>query len=152
MANFLSDTEREGISNDAESVFDTLTKYRSIVVVKEPLKTEVSTPPSNDNSLFGFGEQQGETIYSYTPQSQSFPGLIIYPNNKASTPLMSEPNVRVENDKIVLKVRADCKDYIYTGKTQHILADGKTFYLDGDNARQMMLSSNFFFVPIKMTQ
>jgi hypothetical protein len=152
MADFLSSAERAGILAEAESVFDTLTQGRTITVVKEPMKTEVSAAPSNDNVLFGFGEQQGEPVYTYTPQTKEFPGIVIYPRKREAAPLVSEPNVRIGDDDIMIKVRADCKEYIYEGRTEHILADGKTFYLNGENARQMMLSSNFFLVPVKMTK
>jgi len=146
---FLSDAEKASLSGNFDTVFQTLSNGRTVTVVKEPLKTLVSTPSSNN--LFGFGERQTDPTFIYTPVSGIFPAMIIYAS-KHPSPLNPEINVRVYAGPVTIKVQQDCRDYINDGVNKHILADGKTFFLDGEERRQLFLNGTYYFYNLKATK
>ena len=147
--NWLSTTEQSSIGNDMDTVFDTLSYGRVVTVVKEPLKTLVGSP--SQNNVFGFGAEQTDPTYTYTPVSGVFPVILFYPK-VPNAPLAPEPNIRVYSGPVSIKVKKDCRDYILNGKTVHLLIDDKTFLIDDDGSRQMVLNSNYFIFNLKTVQ
>jgi len=150
MADFLTDEERAGISGDMDMVFDTMSKGRTITVIKEPIRTLVSLAPSSDN-LFGFGDNQATPVYEYTPVSGVFPVVVMYPKVQ-EVPLNAETNVRVYVGLVSIKVKRDCKDFMSDGDAiQDIIMDDQHFNLDGGFNRQMTLHTEYFLVNMKST-
>jgi hypothetical protein len=123
---------------------------KTVTVVKEPLKTTVSSPITQNN-VFGFGEMQANSVYDYTPVTGVFPAFIIYPRDY-QTSLNSEIDIRVGSEPIKIKVQQDCRDFIYNGRTLHLIADNKTFYLDGEARLQLFLNGNYYFFNLKETK
>jgi hypothetical protein len=126
-----------------------MTKGTTIVVVKEPIQTLVVPEPSGN--LFGFGENQMADIYTYTPVTGVFPAMLMYRNVMNTAPLAPEINARIPAWPISIKVKQDCRDYIVNGKTEKILADGKTFVLDGSDQCQMTICTHYYLFPLKET-
>lgn len=152
MSDFLSLAERTSLSADMDMIFDTMSFGRYIVVHKTPQKTLISPSSSSDNQ-FGFGDNQTEDIYIYTPVTGIFQAMILYRRLMTNTnPLAPEINARLNAEDVRLKVRQDCKDFIVNGKTEKIEADGKTFLIDGNPDRQMFLNSVYYLIPIKQRE
>jgi hypothetical protein len=146
MSDYLTPTERATFSGDAEMVFETMSKGRTVTIVREAIKTLV-TQNSTEN-LFGFGNDQKDAVYSYTPVSGVFPAIIKYPMDHPS-PLNPEMGARIYAGPMTMKVKTDCRDYINGGKVEYIITDGKHFMIDGEERRQMFLSSEYFFFTLK---
>lgn len=149
-SNFLSDNERVTLSGQMDMVFNTLSQGRTITVIKEPARTMIANPVSSN--IFGFGEHQENPIYTYSPISGVFSAIINYGATHTS-PLNPEINVRIYSGPVTMKVKRDCKDYIFCDRnTKHILIDDKAFYIDGEPIRQMLLNSEYFIIPLKATK
>jgi hypothetical protein len=149
MADFLTTAERSSLSGDMNTIFDTMSKGRTITVVLEPIQTLV-VETSSEN-VFGFGDTQKEEVYSYTPVSGIFPAMIMYPMEHPS-PLNAETNVLLYAGKITIKVQQNCRDYIKTGSVVKILADNKQFDIDGEERRQMFLNDSYYYFDLKATK
>jgi hypothetical protein len=150
MAGVLTDTQLSMLSGDFDTVFNTLSNGRTVVVVKDPIQTPISNPVTSNN-LFGFGSQQTNPIFNLTPVTGVFPAMIMYGTFHPS-PLNPEINVRIYAGPVTIKVQQNCKDFIDNGNTQHILADGKAFYIDGEARRQLFLNSSYYLYTLKATK
>ena len=146
---FLTEDQRAVLSGDFDTVFQTLSNGRNIIVEKEPIKTLVSLPPSS--AVFGFGESQQEAIYNYTPVSGIFPAVIMYGHSFPS-PMNPEINVRSLAGPITVKIRQDCRDFIMDGQTRYIIADNIQFIMDGEPRRQLFLNGVYYFLSLKATK
>lgn len=146
MSDYLTATERANFSGDASLIFDTMSKGRTVTIVREPIKTIIAQ--SSTENLFGFGADQKDAVYAYTPVSGVFPAIIKYPMDHPS-PLNPEMGVRIYAGPMTMKVKTDCRDYINGGKVEYIITDNKQFMIDGEERRQMFLNSEYFFFTLK---
>lgn len=149
MAGFLSTTELASINSDFDTVFLTMSNGRFVTVVKEPIKTLVSTPSTNN--LYGFGEKQADPTYVFTPNFKTFPCILSY-GQKINLPLNPEINVRIYAGPATLKVKKDCYDYIMQGGVKHLGVENEDFYIDGEIRRQMFFSTEYYIVALKATK
>jgi len=146
MPSLLSSTELSIITGTLSNVFDT--RARRIVVYKESLKTLVSNPASN--FVYGFGESQQADAYTYTEVTGVYPAVIKYITiDKGEVEDHSEIMSRISEDRISIKVRQDCRDYINSGKTEKIICDDKTYFLDGEESK---ISDQFWFFNLIATK
>lgn len=150
MSDFLTTGERAAISGDMDMIFDTMSKGRTITIVKSPIKTVIQVV--NNNNAFGFGDDQQEPIYSYTPVSGVFPAIIVYPRNHLS-PLSAELNARIYAGKITIKVKQDCRDFLRDANAVNtIILDGKNFDIEGEERRQMFLNDTYYLFDLEATK
>jgi hypothetical protein len=147
MSGLLSDTERASLGNDVKNIFDTWS--RQIIVTKEPQQTILASGIASPNDVFGFGSQQTDPIFSYTPVTGAFQAIIVNPMS-FQTPLSPDVNVRVYFGPMIIKVEKACKEFIYNDvPTKHIQVGDKTFLVDGASRRQLFLNGEFFIITLK---
>ena len=146
MSDYLTDSERAAWSGDASMIFDTMSKGRTVTIVREAIKTVVTQ--SSTENVFGFGPDQRDPIYAYTPVSGTFPAVIKYPMDHPS-PLNPEIAARIYAGPVTIKVKTDCRNYINGGKIEYIIADDKQFMIDGEERRQMFLNNEYYFFSLK---
>lgn len=142
---FLTTEERTQIKADLDTAFDTMSSGHTILVVKEPIKTAI-TDPNDTNNVFGFGPEQTEPIYTYTPESRTFPAVVRWGNQAQWSPLSAEINASIDAGTITIKVKRDCYDYINEGGVQNIVIDDRTFLLDGMGRRQLFLDDQTYYL------
>jgi hypothetical protein len=148
MPSLISDTERQVLTGIFNDIFDTF--QRSIVVYKEPIKTQVSVQPAN--LVYGFGESQTEDAFTYTEVTGVFPAVVRYGNQPQDVTQNSEINVMISNGEVSIKVRKNCRDFINNGKTEKFLIDDRTFFLDSEERKQTFIDSEFFIFKLKATK
>jgi hypothetical protein len=152
MAGFISESERSGILATFESSFDTWS--RNITIFKDPLKTSVS-PPSSEN-LFGFEDQQQDPIFTYTLKSGTYPAIIKYSdieqNLSENAPLLPEPLIHVYAGHLSIKVKRDCRDFINDGPTERVIVDGRSYLLESDERLQTYAGSEYYIFTLRKTQ
>lgn len=153
MAGFISVTEQAGILATFSGSFDTW--KRDIVVYKEPLKTLVDPQPQGNN-VFGFGEQQQDPVYSYTPRSGVFSAIIRYNdierNPAKNAPLSPEILARIYWGPVSIKVERNCRDFINDGVTERILVDGNSYLMDSDERLQTYQGSEYYIYSLRKTK
>ncbi|MCX5658063.1 MAG: hypothetical protein NTZ48_07610 [Candidatus Omnitrophica bacterium] len=154
MSSLISDAEKVGILQVFEDSFDTFS--RSITIFKEPLKTEISPPPSAQDNLFGFEASQQDELYTYTSVSGIYPAIIRYGdiqgNLSEKAPLLPEPLFHVYAGTINIKVRKDCRDFLNEGTTDRILVDGRTYLPESDERKQTFCGSEYYVFTLRKTQ
>jgi hypothetical protein len=149
MPSLVSPTERANLTGIFNNIFDTFA--RNIVIVKEPIKILVSPAPSQN--LFGFGENQASDAYTYSGVTGIFPATIRYGSPESQSALKTaELTAYTFEGPVTIKVRPDCRDFINTNKTLHILVDGRTFFLDTSEHKQAFLDSAFYVFTLKATK
>jgi len=127
---------------------------RPITIHKEPIQNIVAAP---QNPLFGYGlaPQTTESQVTYTPVSQTFSGLIIYPfKNKNGQINEFDNKIFLNPDSAYIKVAQDCRDFIKSGgKVEKIEADGETWNLANGykSQQQTYLGLKFYYFEIKGT-
>jgi len=131
------------LSGDFKSAFDTFSYNRTITVHKEPSKTLSSNYNPASNGVFGFGENQVQPIYDYTPVSKSFSAVIRYKHN-------IENNVKTELDAfyakggVSIQVEKDCHDYIVNEKTEKITFDDRSWFVMGEPRAKKFLQNEYY--------
>lgn len=146
MPSLISSTELSIITGILSDVFDT--RARSIIVYKEPIKTTISQGASN--FVFGFGESQQQDAYSYTEVTGVYPAVVKYKTiDQGEVEDNSEIMARISEDEISIKVRKDCRDFINSGKTEKIVCDDKTYFLNGEESK---INDRFWFFNLIATK
>jgi hypothetical protein len=128
------------------------TFQRSIVVYKEPIKNAiVSRSDPNNPNLFGFGDAQVETQYTYTPISGVFPAIVRYVNTKSigRSAVMMDTNSFVPLGEVKIKVKPDCYNFIESGVTDKITLDNRDFYFVGKPQAMPFLGNLFYAYQLK---
>jgi hypothetical protein len=138
----VTETEMANLSGLFGQVFDTFSYNRTIVVHKEPLKTVASTFNPNDG-VFGFGENQQNIVYNYTPVSQSFPAIIRYKHN-INDPIKTELDAFYSKGGITIQVAKDCYTYIITDKTLKITFDDRSWFVMGEPRAKKFLKTEYY--------
>lgn len=145
MASLISTTEQSTIVQTIDNIFDTWS--RNVTIYKEPVKTPIAG--QSPNGLFGFGPNQGNTVYSETFVSQIFPCLVKYKSEPWGT--MQEADMNIVNTPVSIKVRKDCRDYINSGKTVKVVLDDNTFYINGNENLQTYLGTQYYIYTLRET-
>jgi hypothetical protein len=136
--------EMQILSGDFGKVFDSFSYNRVITVHKEPLKTANPTA-TNCDGVFGFGENQQQPVYSYTPVNQKFPAIVRYKAN-INDPMKTELDAFFSKGGCSIMVRPDCHDYIMTNKTEKIELDGRAWFVVGvPRAKKFFLNDYYVF-------
>lgn len=121
------------------------TFWEPITIYKEPLKTISS---NSVNQYPGYNYSSVETNIQLTPVYQTFSGLIIKMANKTPQELY-EVNKRIWKGDCKLKVQEDASNYILNGKTEKIIADGKTWDVVSGPATQNFLELKYYYFDIQ---
>jgi hypothetical protein len=146
MASLISAAEYAIITGVLSDVFDS--RSRQIIVYKEPIKI-AANPPSNE-LVFGFGESQQSDAFTYAEVTGVYQAVIKYKSIDAGEiEDNSEIMARISEDKISIKVRKECRDFINNGKTEKIVCDDKTYFLDGEESK---ISNEFYFFSLIATK
>lgn len=150
MPSLLSQSELDQNDVDFNNLFDTFA--RDITIYKEPLKTPQVVDANS--ALFGFGENQTQDLFSYTPVSGIYQATIRYPvlMTRNEFRMSEESNIKIPEGGVSIKVRMDCKDFILNGITEKIDVDGRTYYLDSDGRGLPFLKSKFWIFVLKPTK
>ncbi len=146
MPSLISTSEMTIITGILSDVFDT--RSRRIIVYKESEKTSVGVDPAT--LIYGFGESQQTDAYTYSEVTGVFSAVVKYKTiDMGEIEDNSEMLVRISEDKISIKVRKDCRDFINNGKTEKILCDDKTYYVDGEESK---INDQFWFFNLIATK
>ena len=150
MPSLISPTERANLTGIFNDIFDTF--QRSIAVFKEPIKVQQAVNPTD--FVYGFGDEQAANAYTYVEKSGVYPATIRYPGsaNTNAFDTNKDANIKIPEGWVSIKVKKDCRDYINDGKTDKILVDNKTYYLDSDERKQAFLDSEFWIYVLKPTR
>jgi hypothetical protein len=144
MPSLISATERANLTGIFNDIFDTF--KRTIVVYREPIKTQITNTDPN-NFVFGFGESQGEEGYTYTQVSGVFDATIRY--QPQSIQINPDANIVISDGDLSIKVKKDCRDFINAGKVEKILVDERTFILNSEEEMRSFLDSQFWVFRLK---
>jgi hypothetical protein len=148
MPSLISTTEKTVLTGIFGDIFDTFA--RDIVVYKEPIKTAIPVNPGN--FVYGFGEEQGQDSFTYTEVTGVFPAVVRYGTQPQDVTQNADINAYIADGEVSIKVRKNCRDFINNGKTEKIVFDDRTFFLDSDEKKQTFLSSEFFIFKLKATK
>lgn len=153
MAGFFSSTEQANMINDFATSF--LTWSRNITVYKEPLKTPVVNVGQGGN-LFGFGEQQQNQTFTYTPVTGVFPAIIRYDDIKEDPEkdsiLSPEVMARIYSGPVTIKVQRNCRDFLNNGLTDQVVIDGQMYYMNSDERLQTFQGSEYYIFSLRKTK
>lgn len=143
MPSLISPTERANLTGIFNDIFDTF--QRTIVIYKESLKV----PNSNalpENFAFGFGENQANDAYTYIERTGIYSATIRYATSASENAFKRLPdtNVWIPEGGCSIKVKRECRDFINDGKTEKVIVDEKTYYLNSEERKQMFLDSEFW--------
>jgi hypothetical protein len=138
MASLISSGEKVILSGVFDDVFDTFS--RQIVIYKEPVKTVSSI---NESNLFGYGDSSNQVNYSYTAQSETHLAIIKYADQQSQN-YHSDMGGFIPDGGVRIKVKAPCKNYIESGKTEKIEFDGKSWDVTTTDAVKRFLDSEFY--------
>lgn len=143
MPSLITATERSNLTGIFNDIFDTF--QRAIFIYKEPLK--VPNPNARPESFaFGFGENQTEDAYTYIERTGVYPATIRYAMSASDNTFKRLPdtNVWIPEGGCSIKVKKECRDFINDGKTEKIIVDEKTYFLNSEERKQMFLDSEFW--------
>jgi hypothetical protein len=149
MSSLVSASEKSIISGLYDDTFQTF--QRDIVVYKEPIKNAIISRGDNNPSLFGFGDAQVQTQYTYTPVSGIFPAIIRYasPKNVGKAEVMMDTNAFIPIGEVKIKVKPDCYNFIESGTTDKITFDNRDFYFVGKAQASPFLGNLFYVYQLK---
>tara|TARA_R100000808_G_C2153345_1_gene163437 strand:+ start:3669 stop:4112 length:444 start_codon:yes stop_codon:yes gene_type:complete len=141
----INDNEKAQIQTAYESFFDTF--KQNIVVHKV---SEIVVSDINLDQVFGYEEDANTENYSYQHQNKSFPALIVLPSRGDQTlGVMTEMAAQVPDGEARIKVKADCKEYIQTGKTEKIEVKNKSYQLISTEAEVNNVLTGFYIFKLK---
>jgi hypothetical protein len=142
MANIISNEEKAALLIDVSDAFDGF--CQDIVVYKEPLKTPVVVNPGAN--LFGFGENQQEVQYTYTPVTGVFPATVRTPLESIKDgDTQPDINAQIYAEDITIKVRGDARAFINNGKTEKITIDDNTYIVLGNESKAHFIATGEYF-------
>ena len=143
MASLISATEKAVLTGIFGDIFDTFS--RNITIHKEPLKTFRTVDTSN--LMYGYGENQLEEQFDYTPVSGVYPAIIRYGTQKITRG--DEINVYFPDSEVTIKVKKEARDFINSGETPKITFDDREFTIDAEEKKQTFLDSQFYRFKLK---
>lgn len=147
MPSLISATEKANLTGVFNDIFETF--QRSITVYKEP--TKVAQQVNSNNFVYGFGDSQAQDAYTYVDVTGVYPATIRY-KNENSWGRVEDANIVIPHGGCSIKVKRDARDFINNGKTDKVVVDEKTYYLDGDEVKRMFLDSEFWIFVLKPTR
>jgi len=141
----LNSSEKAQIQAAYESFFDT---FKQTIVVHKV--SEIVVSDIDLDQVFGYEEDANENNYSYEHKSQSFSALIILPSRGDQTlGMMTEMAAQIPDGEIRVKVDESCKEYIQKGKTEKIIAKGKSYQLISTEAEVNNILTGFYIFKLK---
>jgi len=125
MAGFLTQPNIDTVTGSYKKHWDTFKKQ--IIVVKEPVRTIVTSNNTN-NPIFGYNEEsQPTTSYTYASVTGEFDAQVTVDLNQKTVELEEARNL-VGVGRVRIKVQQDCRDFIEDGrKTESIQYGGQTY-------------------------
>ncbi len=147
MASLVSNANKVYLTGALSSHFDTFS--RNIIVFKEPKKTVTNI--NTANVIPGYENSSNIANITYVIVSGTYPAQITYLNQQKGHTL-EETKTFLEDDKIRIKVKEDCKEYINKGKTENIVVDGNTFNLKSSEAEANYLGLKFYTYILEKTK
>ncbi len=150
MPSLISTTERANLTGIFNDIFDTF--QRPITVYKEPIK--VAQTIDSTEFVYGFGDEQVSQAYTYVERTGVYAATIRYPHSIDTNSFTNnkDVNIKIPEGWVSIKVKEDCRNYINDGKTDKIIVDAKTYYLDSDERKQAFLDSEFWVFVLKPTR
>jgi hypothetical protein len=147
MPSLITDLQKTYVTGVFGNVFDTFS--RPIIIYKEGIKTPVPTLPNN-TAIFGFGQNQSQQLFSFTPVTGIYPAIIKYAGRYGSEEKEDILNSNIDayfgNGPISIKIRGDTKDFIINGHTEKIQIDGVMCILDSKEYRPQFLWGSQFYI------
>ena len=141
----LNSSEKAQIQEAYESFFDTFKQNVTVHKVSEIVVSDV-----NLDQVFGYEEDANVSNYSYEHKSQIFSALIVLPTRGDQTlGVMTEMAAQIPDGEARIKVQENCKNYIQTGKTEKIVAKGKSYQLISTEAEVNNILTGFYIFKLK---
>ena len=150
MPGLVSNSEENVLIGDYEQVFDTFS--RPIVIYKQPIKTALVTGPQNPG-LFGMGDGQVATQYTYIPVSGVYNGIVRYVNTKrniAALEVVEETNTVTAIGEVMVKFDLDGYNFIEnSGQTDKFYFDSRDWYFASKARAMPFLGAAYFQYQLK---
>tara|TARA_R100000808_G_C2066629_1_gene95812 strand:- start:166 stop:609 length:444 start_codon:yes stop_codon:yes gene_type:complete len=139
MASLISASEKSGIAQSFEDIFDTF--KREVVVHKEPIKV---VSDLDLDMFYGYDVPYDKpTNFSYTPVSGSYYATVRYADQQGES-VEPELNSKIPQGTVRIKVKEEAMNFIESGKTEKITFDNKSFNINSDVAVKKFLDSTFY--------
>ena len=143
--NLLSDSEKQQIRTEYGNFFETFRQEITVHKVSEIVVADI-----NVGQIFGYEEGANTENYSYEHQSKNFYALVVFPTRGDQTlGVMTEMAAMIPEGEIRVKVQGDCKDYIQVGKTEKIVAKGKSYTLISSEAEVNNILTGYYIFKLK---
>ena len=125
MASLISASEKSGIAQSFEDIFDTF--KREVVVHKEPIKV---VSDLDLDMFYGYDVPYDKpTNFSYTPVSGSYYATVRYADQQGES-VEPELNSKIPQGTVRIKVKEEAMNFIESGKTEKITFDNKSFNIN----------------------
>ncbi|MEK6883588.1 MAG: hypothetical protein AABY22_28425 [Nanoarchaeota archaeon] len=147
MPSLISNSQKVYLTGALNDHFDSF--KRNIIVYKEPKKTVTNI--NTANVLPGYENSSNISNITYTIVSGTYPAQITYLNQQKGRTL-EETKAFLEDDRLRIKVKQDCKNYINQGKTENITVDGNAYNLRSSDAEANYLGLKFYTYILEKTK
>ena len=144
MASLISNAEKAVLTGIMDDLFDTF--KRTIVIHKESKKT-ISSVIDLD-AVFGYGDNQPNSSYTYTAVNQAFEAIIRY-NKVQGDDGVGGLNVSYVDGLCQIRLKEDGHNYIKSGKVEKITFDNKVFKIVGSYRVKFFLDSVFYVYTLQ---
>lgn len=144
MASLLSSSDISSATGSIGSLFDTFS--RDIVIHKESIKTLLSST----NAIIGYGDNQPNAQYSFTPVNATFPAVVRFTNlNSNGENFIKGVDARNKDTEVMIKVKTDAMNYIRVGTTEKITIGDRNFNIIEGARFKPYLTLDFYYFELK---
>jgi len=138
---YVNQYEQNILSGIQNRFFNTFS--RQIVIYKQSQEIPIPNPASSQNFVFGLGNQQASTNYTYQQVTGVYSALVIYADDQKFE-MLSDPNLRTTPGEVKIKVQEDAMNFIENGKTEKIFLDNRYFEIVGEQKQRTLLNNKLY--------
>lgn len=150
MSSYLTSNQILAVTGALANHFQTFTSgvlYRNVTINREPLKTFTTT---GLDVLAGYNNYSQESNFTYTPQYETFPAIVIY-QKEQTIKEFSEMRSSINVGKVFIKVEKDAADYINGAKVESVVLDNKLFNVITSEGVQNYLGLKYYKFGLQIT-
>lgn len=149
MAGFVNNSQIAVLTSAYSKHFNTFKKQ--IVIVKEPIRTEITTNTLS-SPIFGYGEEsQVSSSYTYTSVTGVFDAQVTENLDQKVAMLEDIKNI-VARGTIRIKIQQDARDFIEDGrKTERIDYGGQSYNQFSSDGLQNFFGLKFYTYTLERT-
>lgn len=150
MAGFVNNSQIAVLTSAYSKHFNTFKKQ--IVIVKEPIRTEITTNTLS-SPIFGYGEEsQVSSSYTYTSVTGVFDAQVTENLDQKVAMLEDIKNI-VARGTIRIKIQQDARDFIEDGrKTERIDYGGQSYNQFALDGLQNFFGLKFYIYTLERTR